>query len=118
MILKNKGLDKGILISDSFVSNEEPPEDLKHVTDLSFDAGHNLSGSRLTMDTVCRNIMTHTNCGITQAFLMASRNPARAVGLDDELGTIEEGKRADLVFVDDMFNVQNVMLAGELQQFD
>jgi len=28
------------------------------------------------------------------------------------------GKRADLVFVDDMFNVQNVMLAGQLQQFD
>ena len=65
----------------------------------------------------CRNIMTHTNCGIAQAFLMASRNPARAVGMDDEIGTIEAGKRADLVFVDDMFHVQKVMLAGNLQQF-
>ena len=48
---------------------------------------------------------------------MASRNPARAVGMDDEIGTIEAGKRADLVFVDDMFHVQKVMLAGNLQQF-
>ena len=76
-----------------------------------------MGGSRLTLDMACRNIMTHTNCGITQAFLMASRNPARAVGMDDEIGTIEAGKRADLVFVDDMFHVQKVMLAGTLQQF-
>ena len=104
-----------ILISDSFVSNEEPPEDLKHVTDLSFDAGHNLSGSRLTMDTVCRNIMTHTNCGIAQAFLMAATNPARMLGMDEEIGSVEVGKKANLVFVDDMFNIQKVMLNGKIQ---
>ena len=68
------------------------------------------------MNVACRNIMTHTNCGIAQAFLMASRNPARVIGLDDEIGTIEAGKRADLVFVDDMFNVKKVMLGGKVWQ--
>ena len=58
--------------------------------------------------------MAHTNCGIAQAFIMASRNPARAVGLADELGSIDVGKRADLVFVDDMFNVKKVMLGGNM----
>ena len=62
----------------------------------------------------CRNIMRHTNCGIAQAFLLASRNPARAIGMDDEIGTVEAGKKANLVFVDDIFNVKNVMLEGEL----
>lgn len=119
MLLRIKGVDKVVLISDcSDRTDATILEHLRHMKDLSFDDNGDLAGSRLSMDMVCRNIMTHTNCGITQAFLMASRNPARAVGLDDELGTIEEGKRADLVFVDDMFNVQNVMLAGELQQFD
>lgn len=45
---------------------------------------------------------------------MASCNPARAVGLDEEIGTIEAGKRADLVFVNDRFDVQQVMLGGEI----
>ena len=49
---------------------------------------------------------------------MASTNPAKAVGFYDELGSIEAGKRADLVFVDDMFNVQDVMLGGMLCKFD
>ena len=68
----------------------------------------------MTMDMACRNIMTHTNCGIAQAFLMASRNPARVLGMGHEIGSIEAGKRADLVFVDDRFHVQHVMLAGEM----
>lgn len=119
MLLRIKGVDKVVLISDcSGRTDENILEHLRHMKDLSFDDNGDLAGSRLSMDMACRNIMTHTNCGIAQAFLMASRNPARAVGLDEELGTIEAGKRADLVFVDDMFNVQNVMLAGQLQQFD
>jgi len=114
LVLKNKGVDRVILISDSFVSHEAPPPDLAHVTDLSFDAQSNLSGSRLTMDMACRNIMRHTTCGICEAFLLGARNPARAVGMDDEIGTIEAGKRANLVFVDDIFNVKKVMLDGEI----
>lgn len=114
LIVKNKGLDHVVLITDSFVSDEEPPEGLRHVTDLVFDANGGLNGSKLTLDVACRNMMTHTNCGIAQVFLMASRNPARAVGLDDELGTIAVGKRANLVFVDDAFRVDRVMLNGAL----
>ena len=119
LILRNKGIDKVVLISDNSGRKQDnpAPEGLRHMTDLSFDDQGNLGGSRLSLDMACRNIMTHTNCGIAQAFLMASRNPARSVGMDDEIGTIEAGKRADLVFVDDMFHVQNVMLAGSLQQF-
>lgn len=114
VVLRAKSIDKVILITDSFVSSEESPEELRYVEDLSFDAGANLSGSRLTMDAACRNIMAHTNCGIAQAFLMAARNPARAIGMDDEIGTIEVGKKANLVFVDDTFHVKEVMLNGKL----
>lgn len=114
LIIHTKGLGKVVLITDSFVSDLPAPEGLRHVTDLIFDENGLLSGSKLTMNVACRNLMTHTNCGIAQAFLMASRNPARAIGLDDEVGTIEPGKRANLVFVDDMFNVKKVMLGGKV----
>lgn len=116
LIVRAKGVDKVILITDSFVSDLPAPEKLKHITDLIFDENCWLSGSKLTMNVACRNLMAHTNCGIAQAFLMASRNPARAIGLDDEIGTIEPGKRANLVFVDDVFNVKSVMLGGKLWQ--
>lgn len=115
MVHEIKGVERMILISDSFVSYEESPENLRHITDLVFDANGWLSGSKLTMDVACRNLMKHTSCGICQAFLMASRNPAKVIGLDDEIGTIESGKKANLVFVDDMFNVRKVMLDGKIQ---
>ena len=116
LIVRTKGVDKVVLITDSFVSDLPAPEKLKHITDLIFDENCWLSGSKLTMNVACRNLMSHTNCGIAQAFLMASRNPARAIGLEDEIGTIEAGKRADLVFVDDVFNVQKVILGGKVWQ--
>lgn len=114
MILKIKGVDKIVLITDSNVSDNVPVKGLEHVTDLSFDYYGDLCGSRLTMDVVCRNMMTHTNCGIAQVFLMASRNPARVIGMEDEIGTIEVGKKANLVFVDDMFRVNTVILEGQI----
>ncbi len=96
------------------MSGETAPDDLKTVTDLSFDGSGNLSGSRLTMDMACRNFMRHTGSDMVTAFRMASGNPARALGMDDEIGTVEKGKKADLVFCDGMFNVKNVMLNGRI----
>jgi len=114
LLLHNKGVRRTVLITDSTTHNNPNPEVFAHVTDLNFDPRGGLSGSKMTMDQACHNIMTHTNCGIAQAFLMASSNPARVIGLDHEIGTIEPGKRADLVFVDDKFHVKQVLLNGEL----
>lgn len=112
LLLYTKGVDKVVLVSDSTVYDNPVPEQYAHVTDLNFDHNGHIAGSKLTLDMACRNIMTHTNCGIAQAFVMASTNPARVVGLDEEIGSIAKGKVADLVFVDDRFNVKKVMLAG------
>lgn len=45
---------------------------------------------------------------------MASLNPAKVIGLDNEIGSIELGKKADLTFVNDRFDVKGVMLAGKV----
>ena len=70
------------------------------------------------MDAACRNIMSHTRAGITEAFLMASRNPARVIGMDHEVGSVEIGKRADLVLVDERFHVSKVILGGKVCEFE
>ena len=113
LLLHTKGVHRVVLITDSTVYNNPNPEKFANVTDLNFDPWGGIAGSKLTMDKACKNVMAHTNCGIAQAFVMASTNPAKAIGLYDELGSIEKGKVADLVFVDDVFNVQHVMLNGE-----
>lgn len=115
LILQSKGLDRVILVTDGSPACYTPPSHLRCYEDLSINEAGELAGSRLTMNKACRNIMTHTNCGIAQAFLLAARNPANAIGLGHEIGTVQAGKRANLVFVDDSFHVIRVMLEGELQ---
>lgn len=114
LIRKVKGIDRTILITDSFVSEASPAAEFQHIEDLVFDESGQLNGSRLTMNVACRNSMTHTNCGIVEAFRMASLNPARAIGMDRSIGSIARGKIANLVFVDDKFEVNQVILGGEI----
>ncbi len=112
-IISVKGIDKVVLISDSYVSDEPTPPEFAHITDLQFDSSGGLCGSKLTLDKACANVMKHIGCSVNDAFLMASRNPARAIGMGGEIGSIAVGKRADIVIVDDGFNVENVMLKGK-----
>ena len=114
LILKVKGIDKIILITDSFATGNEISDKYAYAQDLSFDSEGNVSGSRLTMDIVCRNFMKHTKSSICSAFLAASTNPARAIGMDKEIGSVKEGKRANLVLCDENFNIKEVIFEGEL----
>lgn len=45
---------------------------------------------------------------------MGSGNPARLLGIDDECGSIEEGKRADLVAIDDQGEVVLTLVGGSI----
>jgi N-acetylglucosamine-6-phosphate deacetylase len=49
---------------------------------------------------------------LDEALIAASTTPARLLGLDDR-GTIEIGRRADLVALDGHLEVQQVWIAGE-----
>ena len=116
LVLKIKGIDKIILITDSFATNSEMSEKFADAKDLSFDSDGELSGSRLTMDTVCQNFVKHTGSSIVDTFLAASRNPAKAIGMDSEIGTVEVGKKANLVVVDENFNLQKVIFEGVINE--
>ena len=113
LIRRIKGEERMILITDSTIAYDQPPESLAHIKDLNFDRDGNLNGSRLTLDVASHNMMTHTPAGLCEVFRMSSLNPARAVGLDGEVGSIEVGKRANLVFTDDRIRLKNVMLDGQ-----
>ena len=116
LILHCKGADKVILITDGTTENNPALPQFAHIEDLNFDSNGELSGSKMTMDMACRNAVKNMHLDMVQAFLMAATNPARAIGMDDTIGSIAVGKNADLVFVDENFHVQQVMLGGVLQR--
>jgi N-acetylglucosamine-6-phosphate deacetylase len=50
----------------------------------------------------------------SDAARMASLNPAQLVGIDHDCGSIEVGKRADLVALDEQGDVQLAIVGGEV----
>ena len=52
---------------------------------------------------------------LVDAVRMASRNPARQLGREKEFGSLEKGKRADLVWFDSQFRVRGVWLDGDVR---
>lgn len=71
-------------------------------------------GSRLLMCRAVRNFMAHTGIGIADAFRVGASNPARAIHLQDQSGSLAVGKRANVILVDDEFNLKTVMLDGQV----
>jgi N-acetylglucosamine-6-phosphate deacetylase len=70
-----------------------------------------IAGSVITMREALRNI-TQTGVPLEDAARMSSLIPARAAGLDDDYGLIAPGRRADLIALDDNFNVQLALVGG------
>lgn len=48
------------------------------------------------------------------AIKAATINPAKSIGIDDVVGSIEEGKQADIVFADKDLNREAVMIGGKM----
>jgi N-acetylglucosamine-6-phosphate deacetylase len=74
--------------------------------------GGALAGSVLTLNKSVRNILQWTGLPVPQAVRMASLTPARVLGLDREIGSLEAGKLANLAVFDRDFNVVATILRG------
>ncbi len=112
LVRKIKGDDRIILIADQFVCDGPIPPGFEEATDLHFDNAGEIAGSGLTLDIACANFMVHTGCSVVDAFRFGSYNPSRALNLTD-VGYIEKGNFANLVIVDDKFNVKKTIFKGE-----
>ena len=82
-------------------------------TALVGSAEGTIAGSVITMRDALRNVV---GLGVPawEAFHMASLAPARAAGIADLYGSIEVGKRADLVAFDEDMKVQVSIIDGRV----
>ena len=81
--------------------------------DLNFNEVGGLSGSRLVLSGACANFIRYAGADVRIAFKCASTNPAKALGLDEKIGSILPGRDANILFVDEKFNVRQVIFRGE-----
>jgi N-acetylglucosamine-6-phosphate deacetylase len=72
-----------------------------------------LAGSDLDMASAVRNAVATLGLDMVDALAMASANPAAFLGLEDELGRIAPGYRANLVLLDSALNVIDSWIDGE-----
>lgn len=74
--------------------------------------GRTIAGSTLTMDAALRRAVLEVGIPIQDAVAAASTTPARVVGIAERTGSIEPGKAADLVVLDDGLQVVAVLAGG------
>lgn len=73
-----------------------------------------IAGSVTDLAACVRHAVLDMGIPLEDAVLAATLTPARAIGIDAERGSIEPGKVADLVVLDEDLNVKRVILRGEL----
>lgn len=74
-----------------------------------------LAGSTAAMNQVVLNFLLNTGASLPDVVAMATVNPAKDLGVYDRIGSLEEGKQADIVVLDSNdFHVKQTIIAGEL----
>ncbi len=71
-----------------------------------------IAGSVLKLNHAVRNVLAHTDLPVNVVFKMASLNPAAAIGVSDRIGSLDAGKDADIIIVDDEINVKRTIKKG------
>ena len=107
-----KGRDGLVLVTDSIAQQRLSHAALKG--GAYYTRGGILAGSRLTMIEAVRNAVNFGKIALPDAVRLATWNPARLIGQDRQRGSLDVGKRADLVVFDRRFLVQMTLVDGRV----
>jgi N-acetylglucosamine-6-phosphate deacetylase len=120
-----KGADRTALVTDCSRALDQPPG---MYTFGPLDGGEafysdgtvgllpdstNLASSVRGMDFMVRHMHRQVGLDLPTTVRMASLTPATIIGLQDEIGSLAVGKRADLLFLDAEIEIRRVFVDGE-----
>jgi len=80
---------------------------------LCVDENGTLSGSALTMIEAVKNCVEQVGIALDETVRMATLYPARAIGVDRQLGTIEAGKVANLTVFTRDYRITKTIVNGD-----
>ena len=120
LLLKLKSAGRISLISDAIAAAGKGDGDyaiwgetISVKNGRTANAAGSIAGSVISMLDAVR-LLRSLGVSYVDLALMASLNPARLLGLDRECGSIEPGKRADLVALDATGNVHLTVVGGSI----
>ncbi|WP_088187342.1 N-acetylglucosamine-6-phosphate deacetylase [Desulfosporosinus sp. FKA] len=122
LLLKTKGLNRIVAITDSIMAAGLPDGfynlgvsrvqvsdgDAKLISDGT------RAGSTLTTSIALRNLMTYTGRKLEEVILLLTANPASMLNLGQHKGSIQIGKDADLVILDELLRVEMTIVGGNV----
>jgi N-acetylglucosamine-6-phosphate deacetylase len=121
---KVKGADRLALVSDAMRAMDMPdgeywfgPTGSGELVRRKGDVGVTLDATGLAsgvmgLDHGVRTFHRLAGAPLHEVVRMASLTPAKILGLDAEIGSLEVGKRADFVILDEALNVEQVYVGG------
>lgn len=128
MIYNAKGADRLCVVSDAIAPAGLPETDQlyclgtgEECTKVRVEDGVAMvedrscyAGSVQSLDQMVKNLVFSCGVPLADAIRMATLTPAKVIGLDEECGSIEPGKRADLCILDGSLNVLETVIAGQI----
>lgn len=122
--LRMKGCERLCLVTDANRALGMPPgeycfgakSDEEWFTSdgkVGFQPGRGLASSIVGMDVMVRNMKAMTSASVSEAVRMGSLTPAERVGIASETGSLEIGKRADVLVLNKTLEVQRIFIQGE-----
>ncbi|WP_133406476.1 N-acetylglucosamine-6-phosphate deacetylase [Parashewanella tropica] len=121
LIHRMKGSHKMGLISDCIVAGGMKDGDYKlGMLDVKVEQGiartmsGSLAGSTLSLEKAVKNMINMADIAESDAINMATIAPARFLGINDKLGSIDIGKQASFTIVDENYEVIATFVAGSL----
>ena len=120
MYCKCKGLDRIVAITDSIMAAGLPDgeyhlgvnEVVVEKGDAKLKSNGTRAGSTLTLDVALKNMLKWLPYTLEEILPTLSENPAKEMGLWDRKGSIETGKDADIVLLDENNDVVHVFARG------
>lgn len=124
MFFKNKGKDHVIMISDALMCKGSPvgskfmfggheieimPDGTAHLTESG-----TIAGSTLKLNNGLRNLVEKAQVSFAAAINACTINPAKLIGVADRKGRIMTGYDADIVVIDDAYDVVDTYCRGKL----
>jgi len=105
--------DRLFLITDAVTEcNNGPYQHVKSGDKFVMPDG-TLSGSSLTMLLAVKNCIEHCDISFLEAINMATKYPAKLIGIEKLTGEIAINKSADLLVLDENLNLKEVIFKGE-----
>lgn len=122
MLLKAKGYDRVIAVTDSIMAAGLPDGNYKlGVNDIVVEGGDAKladtgvrAGSTLTTGQALRNLVRFTGQPVERVLPLLTENPARMLGVFGRKGSLKPGKDADLVVLDKELQVKATYVGGKM----